>query len=110
MKDWTSPIYAFFKSVPDINEIDGCVAHTFKCTARGCQTKIRWFLDTKDAHSTGNMHKHVRKCWEDDVLAAADQARDAASARTMVVEPFKRNSSITKAFKQKGQGAVTYSH
>lgn len=44
------------------------------------------------------------------MLAAVDEAKNAASAHAMVVEPFKQNGSITKAFKQKGQGMVTYSH
>lgn len=64
----------------------------------------------KDACSTGNMCKHARKCWDNEVLAAVDEAKNAASAHAMVVEPFKQNGSITKAFKQKGQGMVTYSH
>jgi hypothetical protein len=110
MKDWVSPIYAFFKPVLEINMIDGRAAHTFKGTARGCRTRIRRFLDTKDARSTGNMRKHVKKCWGEDVLSAADDAKNAVNARTTIVEPFKRNGSISEAFKQKRQGAAIFSH
>lgn len=68
MKDWSSPVYAFFDPMPKIVTIDGCGAHKFKCQAKGCKAKVRHFLDKGDAHSTGNMHKHVHLCWGTDVL------------------------------------------
>ncbi|KAF8119170.1 hypothetical protein EV363DRAFT_1463993 [Boletus edulis] len=63
MKDWISPIYAFFDPVPVIEEVNGRHSHVFKCSARGCKVKIRRFLDKKDACSTGNMRRHANKCW-----------------------------------------------
>lgn len=68
MKEWLSPVYAFFNPMPCIVDVDGRRAHEFKCSARGCTTTIRRFLDKKDARSTGNMRKHVKSCWGQDVL------------------------------------------
>ncbi|KAG1719957.1 hypothetical protein EDB19DRAFT_1647534, partial [Suillus lakei] len=68
MKDWNSPVYAFFNPTPNIVEINGCRAHEFKCQAKGCKANVRCFLDKGDAHSTGNMCKHVCSCWGADVL------------------------------------------
>ncbi|KAG2756744.1 hypothetical protein P692DRAFT_20714955, partial [Suillus brevipes Sb2] len=110
MKEWVSPVYAFFEPKPRIVEHDGRRAHQFKCCARGCKTMIRRFLDKKDARSTGNMRKHVKSCWGDDVLQAADQAKDAQEVRTKIVGGILRNGSITASFERKGKGKVTYSH
>ncbi|KAG1735952.1 uncharacterized protein EDB91DRAFT_1056014 [Suillus paluster] len=110
MKDWTSPIYAFFDPTPTIKTKGDQRAHSFKCMAKGCQVKIRRFLDKKDARSTGNMCKHIRICWGDEVLQAADEARNAEEAHMKIVGNFLRNGSITTVFERKGQGKVTYSH
>ncbi|KAI6030226.1 hypothetical protein EDC04DRAFT_2572375, partial [Pisolithus marmoratus] len=61
-KGWTSPVYAFFKPKPQIVNINGWCAHKFKCSAHGCKATVCQFLDTQDAWSTGNMHKHVKSC------------------------------------------------
>ena len=109
-KDWTAPVYAFFDPTPIIH-IDGDRrTHEFKCSARGCKAKIRRCLNTKDARSTGNMRKHVKKCWGEDILRTADEAKNAAEVRTHVVGGILQNGSITAAFEQKGKGQVTYSH
>ncbi|KAG2101121.1 hypothetical protein BD769DRAFT_1367803 [Suillus cothurnatus] len=42
-----------------------------------CKAKFRCFLDKGDAHSTGNMRKHLQACQGEDVLQATDQAKDA---------------------------------
>ncbi|KAG1823692.1 uncharacterized protein BJ212DRAFT_1296263 [Suillus subaureus] len=68
MKDWNSPVYTFFNPTPKIVEINGYCAHEFKCQAKGCKANVRCFLNKGDAHSTGNMHKHVHLCWGADVL------------------------------------------
>ncbi|KAG2120467.1 uncharacterized protein F5147DRAFT_741496 [Suillus discolor] len=86
------------------------IAHQFKCCARGCKTTIRRFLDKKDARSTGNMRKHVKSCWGDEVLQSADQAKDAQEVRTKIVGSILWNGSITTSFERKGKGKVTYSH
>jgi len=59
MKDWVSPVYAFFHQTPKIVEVNGRHAHEFKCKGKGCKASIRHFLDKADARSTGNMRKHV---------------------------------------------------
>lgn len=110
MKDWNSPVYAFFDPTPQIVEIDGRRAHDFKCQAKRCKTKVRRYLDKGDARSTGNMRKHVCLCWGDEVLKAADEAKDANEVRQQIVGSFLRNGSITASFERKGKGKVTYSH
>ncbi|KAG2741722.1 hypothetical protein P692DRAFT_20684535, partial [Suillus brevipes Sb2] len=60
--------------------------------------------------STRNMRKHVRACWGEDVLVAADNAKDATEAHTKIVRGFLQNGSITASFEWKGKGQVTYSH
>ncbi|KAI6001417.1 hypothetical protein EDD15DRAFT_2158970 [Pisolithus albus] len=109
-KEWVSPVYAFFGSMPVIKEIDGHRVHEFKCSARGCKVKIRRYLDTKDARSTSNMRKHVKSCWGGDVLSVADNAKDANEVRMKIVGSILRNGSITAIFERKGKGKVTYSH
>ncbi|KAG1742795.1 uncharacterized protein EDB91DRAFT_1081416 [Suillus paluster] len=49
MKEWVSPVYAFFDPTPRITEVGGRRAHEFKCHAKGCKATIRQFLDKKDA-------------------------------------------------------------
>lgn len=110
MKEWISPIYAFFDPTPAIESIDGRRAHSFKCMGKGCKVTIRRFLDKKDARSTGNMRKHVKSCWGDDVLQAADEARNADEVRTKIIAGYLKDGSITTAFERKGKGKVTYSH
>ncbi|KAF9218605.1 hypothetical protein BS17DRAFT_798524 [Gyrodon lividus] len=97
-KDWTSPVYAFFNPIPTIHEIDGRCVHEFACSARGCKVKVHWYLNTKDARSTGNMRKHIKLCWGTKVLDAADNAKDAS----------KWTGSIVAAFEWKGKGKITY--
>ena len=110
MKDWVSPVYAFFNPKPQIVVIGGRRAHEFKCIAKGCKGTTRRFLDKKDARSTGNMRKHVKACWGEDALAAADDAKDANEARTKIVGGILRNGTITASFERKGKGKMTYSH
>ncbi|KAG1749457.1 hypothetical protein EDB19DRAFT_1629468, partial [Suillus lakei] len=110
MKEWTSPVYAFFNPTPRIVEINGRRAHEFKCDARGCKTTIQRFLDKKDARSTGNMRKHVKSCWGDAALTAADDAKDAKEVQTKIVTGILRDGSITESFERKGKGKVTYAH
>ncbi|KAG1748008.1 uncharacterized protein EDB91DRAFT_1235851 [Suillus paluster] len=94
MKEWTSPVYAFFDPTPCIIENDGWWTHEFKCNAQ----------------STGNMWKHVKLCWGDAVLKAADDAKDASEVHTKIVLGILRDGSITVSFECKGKGKVTYSY
>ena len=66
-KDWTSPIYVFFRTSPRIEYVDGRHAHIFECAARKCQGKngrdVHQYLDKGDAKSTSGLHRHATKCW-----------------------------------------------
>ncbi|KAA1479968.1 hypothetical protein DENSPDRAFT_746310, partial [Dentipellis sp. KUC8613] len=84
--------------------------HTFTCLAKGCNKDIHRYLDTTDAQSTSNMRKHATKCWGNAVVAAADSAGNASSARESVVKGYLRDGSITASFAHQGKGKVTYSH
>ncbi|KAG1763906.1 hypothetical protein EV702DRAFT_951416, partial [Suillus placidus] len=110
MKDWISLVYTFFNPKPHIVIIEGRRAHEFQCFGKSCKATICRYLDKKDAQSTGNMQKHVRACWGEDILMAADNAKDANEACTKIVGGFLRNRSITASFERKGKGQVTYSH
>ncbi|KAG1723006.1 hypothetical protein EDB19DRAFT_1615502, partial [Suillus lakei] len=110
MKDWISPVYAFFDPIPKIVEENGRRAHVFKCQGKGCKTTVKRYLDKGDARSTGNMRKHVRSCWGEEVLRAADEAKDANEVRKKIVGSVLRNGSITASFERKGKGKITYSH
>ena len=84
-KDWISSIYALFEAIPTIEHIGACCSHVFKCASHGCKVTIHQYLDTKDAHSTGNMHKHAKKCLGDDAVNATDDTKDAMEAHTKVI-------------------------
>jgi hypothetical protein len=87
-KEWVSPVYAFFEPVPTVRALNGRYVHEFKCSARGCRSKIWHYLDMKDACSTSNMQKHVKTCWGKEVLDAANVAKDASEVRTKIVHTF----------------------
>ena len=109
-KEWVSPVYAFFEPVPTVRVLNGRYIHEFKCSTRGCKSKIQCYLNTKDARSTSNMQKHVKTCWGKEILDTADSAKDASKVQTKIIYTFRQNGSITKAFKRKNQGVETYSH
>jgi hypothetical protein len=81
MREWVSPVYAFFHPIQNIVKIGEWRVHEFKCQVKGCKVKVQHFLGKGDARSTGNMRKHVFACWGEDVLQAADQAKDANEVR-----------------------------
>ncbi|KIL55689.1 hypothetical protein M378DRAFT_50957, partial [Amanita muscaria Koide BX008] len=98
-KDWSSPVYAFFGLVPDIEYVDGRRSHVFKCLARSCSKTIRRYLDKGDAKSTSNMWKHTRSCYGEDVVAQIAEAKDIKTARK-AVKGYIANGTITAAFEQ----------
>ncbi|GBE78938.1 hypothetical protein SCP_0201350 [Sparassis crispa] len=109
-EDWTSPAYAFYK--PDVTiQVDEKMhahAYIFHCVNRGCKMKIARWTDKGDKSSMGNLRKHIRKCWGEEALAAADMMKTADDARP-AVEKFARSGSITASFERKGKGKITYS-
>lgn len=112
-KEWTSPIYAFFRPIPTIGYEDGRRYHVFLCAARECKQRsrgVRRFLDTSDAKSTGNMRKHAKKCWGNDVVATADKADNANQVRQTTVKGFLDPQSIRTVFERTGKGKAWYSH
>jgi len=112
-KDWTAPIYAFFGPVPTIEYMDGRHCHSFQCTMKTCKNRthsVQRFLDKGDAKSTSNLQKHAWKCWGEDVVKTADEARNADDVRATTVKGVLQTGSIATSFEQKGKGKVTYSH
>jgi hypothetical protein len=112
-----SPIYAFFKRTPSILTVDGRHAHEFQCTATNCKghgkdpRTVRRYLDKTDRNSTGNLRKHARLCWGDDILRAADACGNLESTREGINKSKKlTDGSIIAAFERTGEGKVTYSH
>lgn len=71
---------------------------------------VRRYLDTGDAKSTSNLRKHVKICWGEDAMAAADGTRNVQAAREVLGKMVSGNSSITQAFEQAAKGTVTYSY
>jgi len=77
-RDWNTPIYVFFKSIPSIEYIKDRRVHVFECREKHCKGKgngrmVRCYLDTTDAKSTSNLRKHAKFCWGEEAVAAADQ-------------------------------------
>jgi hypothetical protein len=76
---------------------------------RGCGTKIRRYADTKDDGSTGNMGRHVTKCWGAEAKARV-MVEETAEKRREVANTYVRTGKLTKYFEYKGEGrTVTYS-
>src|SRR5271163_2001104 len=89
LKDWTSPIYVFFKPTPSIEYIKERHVHVFECSAvhwmgKGNGRHVRRYLDTGDAKSTSNLHKHAKICWGDEAVAADDNTKDIRAAREVL--------------------------
>ena len=110
MKDWTSPVYAFFGPKLRIEEKNGQCSHVFRCQGKGCKTTIHCFLDTKDSQSTGNMCKHVKTCWGLPALEVADSAANTDDVHMKIVPGILCNGSITVAFERKGKWKIPYSN
>jgi hypothetical protein len=66
-KDWTSPVYVFFRQEPRIEYFKDRRLHVFACAAGKCRGKnrrdVRRFLDTGDAKSTSGLRRHAKNCW-----------------------------------------------
>jgi hypothetical protein len=93
--------------------MDGRRSHIFNCAAKMCRHKsrgVRRFLDKGDAKSTSNMRKHTKKCWGEEMVAAADKLHFAADVRATMLDGVLNPESITAAFERKGKGRVTFSH
>jgi hypothetical protein len=99
--------------MPVVGCVSGRRCHIFRCNAKTCQQKtreVKRYLDTNDAKSTSNLRKHAKRCWGDEIVATADQAKNANEVRATTVSGALDSKSITAAFERKGKGKVTYSH
>ena len=112
-KEWDAPVYVFFKPFPTIQYIKDRKAHVFICAASPCLGQT-WFvcrfLDTSDAKLTSNLRRHVKMCWSEEAVQAADGTQDVRAARAALRTITPNNSSITAAFQRLGKGKVVYSH
>ncbi|TFK82774.1 hypothetical protein K466DRAFT_499685, partial [Polyporus arcularius HHB13444] len=107
-KNWTAPVYAFYKPEIVIIRQGDRIGYRFDCAKPGCtHSKTRW-TDTKDSTSTQNLRRHVESCWGREILAEAQAAGSAKAARPGV-EAFGRTGTIEDFFERKGKGKVTYS-
>lgn len=97
--------------------VDGRRVHEFRCTASNCKGRgknpriIRRYLDTSDRNSTGNLRKHARVCWGDEILRGADACADLDGAQYGLDRAKRqKDGTITAAFERNGKGKVSYSH
>lgn len=109
-----APIYAFFDPSPLVEMIHGCHCEVFKCAALSCHCPTRFvrrFKDTKDSKSTGNLKKHVVKCWGEEAIVEAYKCASATDVRKSgILALGKLSQPIDMMFQQNGKGPVTYSH
>jgi hypothetical protein len=71
---------------------------------------VRRYLDTGDAKSTSNLHKHAKGCWGEAIVAAAVETRNVQSAREALGKVKSVDSSIQAAFQRIAKSKTTYSH
>ena len=115
-RKWTAAVYAFFKPDPVIEyNAKGERIYAFECAAKPCRGKGGKFvhrnLSTGDASSTGNLHRHAKQCWGEEVVESASRVGSAGRARDILAAiKGKQNGSITAAFERAGKGRVTYRH
>jgi hypothetical protein len=113
MKEWSSPIYVFFKKIPRIEYVEGRRAHVFTCASEHCKGKngrgVRRFLDKGDKKSTSNLRQHAKICWGSEAVEAADNTRDVDAAREILSKSKLRDGSITAEFKRIAKGKLTFS-
>lgn len=113
-KKWTSPVYAFFKTTPQIEYKDGRRAHVFECVAGRCKGRnsryVYRFLDKGDANSTSNLLRHAKICWGVAEVQTATATRNVEAAREVLGKTKLQDGSILAEFERIGKGKVTYRH
>ena len=114
--EWTSPIYAFFKPMPEVTySPEGRRAHKFRCASSHCRGKgangqiVRRYLNTLDRKSTSNLKCHAITCWGSKTVDDALDAKVDIESTRKTLKTFK-DRSITVAFERKGKEKVSYSH
>jgi len=113
-KKWTSPVYAFFKTTPQIEYKDSCRAHVFECGAGRCKGRnsryVYRFLDKGDANSTSNLLCHAKICWGVAEVKTALATHDVEAAREVLAKAKLQDGSILAEFERIGKAKVTYQH
>lgn len=113
MQEWTSPVYVFFRSTPQIEYFKSRRAHVFECAAGRCKARngreVRRYLDKGDRKSTSNLRKHAKICWGNETVEAADSTRDVIAAREILKKTNIRDGSIKAEFDRIGKGKVQFS-
>ena len=108
MIEWVFPIYVFFHATPQIEYFKNGRAHVFECAAGRCKAKngrdVHCFLDKSDKKLTSNLRKHVKVCWGDSAVEAADRTRDVDAAREILSKTKLRDGSIAAEFERIGKG------
>jgi hypothetical protein len=101
----------FFKPVSAIKYVKEHCIHAFECAATNCLGKgghkVCRYLDTGNAKSTGNLHKHAKICGGEHVVATAVKTCDVWSACEALEKLKSVDSSITAAFQQVAKDKVT---
>ena len=73
---------------------------------------MRRFLDTADKGSTGNMWKHAKHCWSDNIIQKADEAKDEHTLddirKGLAEAKKKQDGSIMGFFDRSGKGKLKY--
>jgi hypothetical protein len=114
-KEWNTPMYSF-KLMPTLGYMGGWWFHTFECLAKPYKGKgrnpqiVSWFLDKKDAKSTGNLWKHAKVCWGNEMVQAGDNMKDVVAAWEAVQKNQLKDGLLTAAFERLGKGKALYSH
>ena len=112
-KEWTSPIYAFFKYSPAIHYVGDRRVHVFECLAQICKARgknprfVNRYLDKADARSTSNLRKHVKICWGTEIVAAADKIKDLEAIRAVIGKTELKDGSLAAAFEELERGKPT---
>jgi hypothetical protein len=113
-KKWTSPVYVFFKTTPQIEYKDGRRAHVFECGAGRCRGRnsryVYRFLDKGDSNSTSNLLRHAKICWGATEVETAIATRDIGAAREVLMKTKLHDGSILAEFQRIGKDKVTYRH
>ena len=107
-KKWHAPIYGFFKPTPDIEYKNNRCSHIFCCLAKGCSGVVHHFVDNDVL--TKNLIRHARKCFGEDTVTVAKNAKDAQEVCDKIVGSILRDGTITAVFQRKDREKVFYSH
>ena len=106
---WTSIYYGFFLTDVEIEFVGGRCSHLFTCAKESCAVKVRRYLDTGDATSTGNLRGHVLKCWGKEAIVRARALGNDTNVRAEFIEKTTSGDiSVMLGLKQ-GKN-VSYSH